>query len=174
VSLGPQVASWALFLVYCLWGVALQGILSSPRALGEFVPDIGLLLLFAWVVRLHGARGVAAAACVGLARAAVGADPAAAVLAATLGVLGLFAGLRTFLMVDRPLPRAVLCGLAVWLSGWFLIETRSYALASETPAVHIEGVRLWPSALVTGLACLALTAPLLRLPGLSPLARKRP
>lgn len=96
-----------------------------------------------------------------------------ALAAAALGALGLFAALRTVLEVDRALPRALLCGLGAWLSAQLLLTGRSLALASESPAVRIEGVRLWPGALATALACLVLAPLFVRLPGLAPLGRLR-
>lgn len=163
-----------LFFLYAIWATALQGILAAPRRLGEWTPDLGLLLLFAWAGRVSSGRAALAALLVALARAAFGADPALALLAGTLGALGLFALLRRGLEVDRALPRAALCGLCAWLSAGLLVTSRSLALASEVPAVTMDEVRLWPGALASALACLVLAPLCLRLPGLAPLGRSRP
>ncbi len=168
------VLAFVLFFLYAIWAAALAGVLAAPRALGEWTPDLGLLLLFAWAGRLHGQRGLLAALLVALGRAGFGADPPLALVAASLGALGLFAVLRRGLEVDRALPRAALCGLCAWLSGGLLLGARTLVLAAEAPAVSIDDVRLWPGALASALACLLLAPLCLRLPGLAPLQRKRP
>lgn len=171
---GSLLLAWALFGLYALWITAFQGALASPHQLGEWTPDLGLVLLFAWAGRLRGGRGPLAALGVALARASFAADPPLAIAATLLGALGLFAALREMLEVDRALPRALLCGLCAWLTSSLLVTGRSLALAAESPAVRIEGERLWPGALASGLACLLLAPLLARLPGLSALGRVRP
>jgi hypothetical protein len=171
---GSPVLAWCLFCLYAVWAAALQGSLADPRQLGEWTPDLGLVLLFAWAGRLTGERGPAAAVLVGLTRAGFGADAPTALVAGSLGAFGLFAALQSALEVDRVLPRALLCALAAWLSAGLLFWSRTAVLAAAAPAVELEGVRLWPGALVTGLACIVLAPLGRRLPGLAPLARRRP
>ena len=173
----PRLVPWCLYFLYALWAAALQGVLASPRQLGEWTPDLGLCLVFAWAARLDGGRGGLAAILVALARASFGADPPLMLAVASLGALGLFAALRAVLEVDRAVPRALLCGACAWLSAQLLVAARSVALAAEAPG---EGqgaalaVRLWPGALLTALFCLLLVPVCRRLPGLAPLARTRP
>jgi hypothetical protein len=164
----------ALFFLYAVWAAALQGLLASPHGLGPWTPDLGLLLLFAWAGKLRGARGPLAALAVGLARASFAADPPVALAAAALGALGLFALLRTTFEVDRAVPRAVLCGLCAWLTARFLVAGHAFALAADGPAVRLDPQDLWPGALASAVACLALAPLCARLPGLAPLARTRP
>lgn len=173
----PRAIPWGLFFLYALWAAALQGVLASPRQLGEWTPDLGLCLVFAWAARLDGGRGGLAAILVALARASFGADPPVILCAASLGALGLFAALRAVLEVDRALPRALLCGTCAWLSAQLLVAARSFALASEAPGEGPGGalaLPLWPGALLTALACLFLVPVCRRLPGLAPLARTLP
>jgi cell shape-determining protein MreD len=172
-----RALAWSLFFLYALWAAALQGVLASPRQLGEWTPDLGLCFLFAWSARLDGGRGALAAILVALGRASFGADPPVVLAAASLGALGLFAGLRAVLVVDRALPRALLCGACAWLSAEFLLAARSFALAAEEPGesqIALLPARLWPGALLTALACLLLVPVCRRLPGLAPLGRVRP
>jgi hypothetical protein len=167
------VLAFVLFFLYAVWATALQGVLAAPHTLGEWTPDLGLMLLFAWAGRLSGRRGPLAALLVILARAGFGADPPLALAAGILGAFGLFAALRRGLEVDRALPRALLCGLCAWLSARLLLGARTLALAAEAPAVSLDGVRLWPGALATALACLVCAPLCQRLPGLVPLRRQR-
>ncbi|MSR61132.1 MAG: hypothetical protein EXS08_01620 [Planctomycetes bacterium] len=163
--------SWALFALYALWFSALQGALAAHGPLPAWTPDLGLVLLFAWAARLR-ERAPLAALTVALARATFSADPPAAVAAGVLGALGLFAVLRSGLEVDRALPRAFLCGLGAFGLGGVLLLAREVALADQASGAGLEGVRLWPMALATALACLV-SAPLCqRLPGLAPLRRR--
>jgi len=169
--------AWGLFFLYALWAAALQGLLASPRQLGEWTPDLGLCLLFAWAARLPGGRAGLAALAVALARASFGADPPVVLAAASLGALGLFAGLRTVLEVDRAVPRALLCGLGAWLSAQLLVGARTFALAAEASGASLAGVSwppLWRGALLTACLCLVLAPACRRLPGLAPLGRTRP
>lgn len=168
-----RALAWGLFLLYAVWAAALQGWLASPQQLGEWTPDLGLILLCAWAGRLR-AEGPPAALVVALARAGFGAADPAALAGGTLAAVGVFAGLRVFLEIDRAVPRAILCGLVAWLAAGLLLGARSVALAVEASTVAVEGVRLWPGALASACACLALVPLLRRLPGLESLARSRP
>lgn len=177
---GSAALAWCLFFLYAVWAAALQGLLASPRQLGEWTPDLGLLLLFAWAARLGGGRGGLAACLVAQARASFGADPPVVLAATSLGALGLFAGLRAVLEVDRAWPRAALCGLCAWLSAQLLVSARVFALAAELPVgfdgvgrEHVLAIRLWPGALLTALACLVLAPLFQRLPGLAALERRQ-
>lgn len=169
-----RVLGWGLFFLYATWLAALQGWLARPERLGEWAPDLGLLLLFAWASRLDRARGTLAAALVVAARAGFGAAAPAALLAGTLSAYVPFSLLRSFLTVDRPLPRAALCGLGAWVLAWMLLAAQAIARAAEEPAAPVEGPRLWPLALTTALACFLLAPLCLRLPGLAPIGRRRP
>lgn len=166
--------AWVLFLVYSVWSLALQGLLASADALGEWTPDLGLVLLFAWVERMPALRGPPAALLVALAWTSFAAAPPLLLAAALLGALGLYAGLRTILRIDRAVPRAFLAGLSAWLTAQLLLAGRTAVLAAESSVAVFDDVRLWPGAVATGLACLLLAPLSVRLPGLAPLARRRP
>lgn len=162
---------WALFALYALWACALQGELAAHGPFPAWTPDLGLVLLFAWAARLR-ERAPLAALTVALARATFSADPPAAVAAGVLGALGLFAALRTALEVDRALPRACLCGVGAFGVGGLLLLARELALSGQASGSGLEGVRLWPAALATALACLCAAPLCQRLPGLAPLRRR--
>jgi len=171
---GSLGLAWGLFLVYGLWSLALQGVLAAPQLLGEWVPDLGVLMLVASTGRMPPARGLPAALLLVFARASFSADAPLFVAAALLGALGLAAGIRSFLQVDRAVPRALLCALAAWGAGHLLLAGRAVVLAADSPVPALASVRLWPSALATGIACLFLAPLYARLPGLAPLSRARP
>lgn len=163
--------AWGLFALYAAWAAALSGWLAARHVLGSFVPDLGLVLLFAWAARLRGARAPLAALCVAVARASFSADPPLAIAAAVLTALGLFLALGAGLEVDRPLLRAFLCGAGAWISSLLLVTARTLALDGDP--TFLAGHPLWPSALATALACLLLAPLATRLAGLAPLAKVR-
>ena len=168
----PGVAlAWGLFFLYAVWSVALSGWLASAHVLRGFVPDLGLVLLFAWAARLRGSRAPLAALLLALARASFSADPPLAVAAAELTAVGLFLALGAGLEVDRALLRAFLCGTGAWLSSLVLVSARSLALSGD--ALTLSGQALLPGALASGLACLLLAPIAARLAGLAPLAKVR-
>jgi len=165
--------AWPLFFLYALWAAALQAWLAAPGRLSEWTPDLGLALLFAWAARLRGGRGIAAALLVALGRAASSAEPPALLAANALGALGFFTGLARALAIERPLPRALLCGTCALGTALVLVAARTRVLAADGPSVGVEGVPLWPGALASAAACLVLGPLLARLPGTAPLARVR-
>jgi len=171
---GPPVLAWTLFFLYALWACALQGVLASPHYLGEWAPDLGLVLMCACAGRFAPGRAASAAIAVGLARASLGSDPPAALVAGYLGASLLGSLLRIGLEVDRPLAQAALAGVSAWFIAGLWVAARSAALAMSTPSVAVGAVRLWPLALATALASLLLAPLSARLPGLAPLGRRRP
>lgn len=170
---GPPLLAWALFGLYALWISALQGVLAAPRALGAWTPDLALVLLLAWGGRLGPGRAELAALVVALARASLGADAPAALVAGYLGA-ALFAGLlRSGLEVDGPFGRALVAGVSAAALGLLVVSARSVALAAAGAAVAVEGARLVPLACASALAALLLAPLLQRLPGLATLKRRR-
>ena len=161
---------WPLFALYALWAAHVQAWLAEPAHLGEWTPDLGLLLLFACLTPLRGGRAAAAALLVAVGRASTSGEPPALLAANTLAALGAFALLARSFRIERALPRAVLCGLCALATAAALVAARTHVLAAEAPSVGIEGVRLWPGALATAGACLVFAPLLARLPGATALA----
>lgn len=165
--------AWLALTVYGLWLFALQGMLASPRLLGAWTPDLGLVLLLSLGAGLRPSRLRIAACLVALARAGVGADPPAALLAGYLGVAGVSGTLRSGLEIDHPLPRTILAGACAWILARFWIATRSIALAAGPGAHALDGIRAWPGAVATAAAALLLAPVLPKLPGLAALRRRQ-
>jgi hypothetical protein len=162
-----------LLALYALWAAATQAWLASPERLGAWAPDLGFVLLFAWAAHLRGARGVAAAGLVALARVCTSAEPPALLLANALAALGVFGVLARAFVVDRALPRAVLCGVCAFGAAFALVAARARVLAMDRPSVGVEQAELLPGALASLGACLLLAPLCVRLPGLAPLRRSR-
>jgi hypothetical protein len=170
VSRAPLFA-WLCLGVWGTWIFALQGLLASS-ALRRWTPDLGLLLLVALTLRLGPARARWAAAWVALLRVGFSADPPLAILAAYLGFVGVCHLVREAIDLERPLARALLACAGALGCAWLWTSARALELAAD--GIHAPLERFaWPSALATGLAALVLAPALGRLPGLSPLARRR-
>lgn len=168
---GTPLFAWLCLFVWGTWIFALQGLLASS-SLARWTPDLGLLLLVALTLRLGPARARWAAAWVALLRIAFSADPPLAILAAYLGFVGACHFVREAIDLERPLARALLASVGALGSAWLWTSARALELAAD--GIHAPLERLaWPSALSTGLAALCLAPVLGRLPGLSPLARRR-
>ena len=165
--------AWSCFFLYALWAATTQAWLAAPERLGEWGPDLGLALLFAWAARLRGGRGAVAALLVALGRASTSVEPPLLLVANALVALGSFTFLGRSFEIDRALPRAALCGLCALGTGLVLMTARTQVLASDAPYVGIEGVRLWPGALASAGACFLLAPLLARLPGASGFGRVR-
>ncbi|MEW6074450.1 MAG: hypothetical protein AB1726_17880 [Planctomycetota bacterium] len=168
---GAPFVVWLLLVVWGAWLFAVQGALASLPALGQWVPDAGLLLLLALDARLERREARIAAGLVALARVAFTADPPLAVLAGYLAVVWIAGRLREIVEIDRPLSRALLAGLLAAALSAFWIASRTLALGPAAAFPAGGGIVL-RGALATAAAALLLPPLLARLPGLTPLGRR--
>jgi len=167
VRRGRKLA-WVLFALWALWLFALQGLCAGVPRIGPWVPEVGVVLLFALDEKLGAGSRRAAAGVLALARLAFAAEPLLPLLAAYLGIAGTRAGLRGVVEVDRPPLRAPLAAVAALAAGWFWILCRRLELFDAgvfAPTVAPP----WRLALSTGLCVLVVLPLVRRLPGLSPL-----
>lgn len=165
------VLAWVLLGVWSAWLFAVQGLVASADSLGTWTPELGLVLVLALDghMRGRGARGVALL--VSAARIAVGTDPPLAVVAGYLGFVGLTAGLRSTVEIDRPLPRALLAAAAALGLSAYWRTCRILDAGDVVGGLDVLGV--WPHAVSTAIAALFLPPVLARLPGLTPLWGRR-
>lgn len=152
--------------LWATWLFALQGLLAASGAAGAWVPDFGVALVVALAARSALGRALGAALVVALARAALSADPTAALFLGYALVALCAAAIAGVVCVERAVPGAFLAGLGgAWLA--FLLpaaaELRSGAVVGE----------VWPrvltTAAATALVALLLGGRLRALPGLGPL-----
>lgn len=163
--------SWVLVGVWSAWLFGLQGLCASSASLGRWTPDLGLVFLLALEGRLTRSRARGLALCIAAARIAVGTDPPIAVVVGYLGIVGLASWLRSMVEIDNPLPRALLAAAGTLLLASYWQVCQGIALAGEVPAV--QAFSLWPHLVGTAAAALVLAPMLARLPGISPLWRRR-
>ena len=163
--------AWLCLVVWAVWLFALQGGLALS-GFGRWTPDVGVVLLIALTARVSSARARWAAAWVALARISYGGDPPLAVLAGYLGFVGLCHVVRSAVELERPLVRALLCGLSAALLAWFW--SSAHGMSRSTHGVDVALASFaWTSALSTALVALACGGWLGALPGLSPLWTRR-
>jgi hypothetical protein len=175
---------WLLLTLWAVWIFALQAALGRSPALasiGPWVPDVGLVLALALAARLPTHDLPWVGLCVGLARASLSVDPPAAVIAGYLGAVAVARSFRSVVEIKSPPAIGLLAFLlALCLSGWLgLVHAQraakalgsGAALAVSISPVHWGGA--WRGALATGLTAALLSAGLARLPGLSPLYRRK-
>jgi hypothetical protein len=169
---------WALLTLWAVWLFALQAAVGRADALASlepWVPDLGLVLLLALAARLPTGDLPWVGLCVGVARASLSVDPPAAVIAGYLGAVAVARAFRSVVEIKSP-PAIGLFGfaLAMGLSGWLGFVHAQRAAAELGPGAALPALGgAWRSALATGVIAALFSAVLARLPGLSPLYRRR-
>jgi len=165
---------WGVVVLTSIALFALQGFLAAPGRLGEWTPDLGVVLLISWGARMAPGRAEVSALIVAWARSAFSADPFPVLAAGYLGVALLAGLLRRGIEVDLALPRFLLAGACAWGLSQLAIGARSHVLAGGPgfSSVPVGVLRLWPGALVTACGALLLRPLLVRLPALRALRRR--
>jgi hypothetical protein len=169
---------WCLLVVWCAWLFALQGLFASSTLLGPWTPDLGIVLLLALDPRLDRSDALTAIAVVAGSRIAFTSDPPLAVLVGYATLVFLVRRLRRGLEVDRALPRAFVAAVAAAVLTAYWTLCRGVALAADglptAPGDAGASTRaLLAAAGATALAAVFLGPLLVRLPGMSPLRRRR-
>lgn len=165
---GPIGLAWILFAAWSTWLLALEGRLAA--GVHPFTPDVTLALLVALAPRLASADLRRAALLVALARIALSVDPPAAILSGYLGAAAILAAARSVAALDSVLVRALVAfAVALALELWLGV-----ARAVRVPQLPVVPSAAFAAALATAVLA-GLFAPVLaRLPGLTPLRRRRP
>lgn len=161
--------TWFLLVLWGAWLFAVQGLLGAMPAVGLWVPDFGLLLLFSIDGRTGRREARGAALAIALCRISFSTDPPLAVLAGYLGAVWFFGALREILEIDRPLPRALLAGVVASVLTIFWVLCRQLALPSESVLLP-PAETVWKGAATTAALALLFLPLFARLPGLSPLS----
>ena len=175
--------AWLLLGVWAAWLYALQGLCVARMDSSSLVPDLGLVLLLSLAARLSHEDLPKAALVIAVARCAVSIDAPVAVIAACFGAAALARALHEVFEVGGALPRTLLAGASAWaVTAWltFVHDLRDARLALHTagtpPDLGLPSRALstaWSPALATALAAFLIGPLLGRLPGLTPLAKKR-
>ncbi len=169
---GRRLLAWCLLAAWTVWAVALQSLLAGAAAPHfSWVPELAPVMLLALASRLETRDLPLAAVVVGLARAACGLEPPAAVFFGLLILAGGLRILRGVLELEGPATRAVIAGLAVFvLVLWFeAVHSLRQGLVPES----LPWLAFMRMALASSLAALLLAPAIRSLPGLSPLFMRR-
>ena len=160
--------AWVLLVVYATWLAAAAGLFAARSPLAAWVPDTGLVLVFALGAHAPVGRLVGLAAIAALARAAFGLDPPEAVLAGYLAVAAVYGVLREFVQLDGRGSRALLAAVcALGLSAWWGLVAEVRMPGTLPPGA----LWAWRPALTTALSVLAGAGVVSGLPGLRAFAR---
>ena len=172
---GVRWVAWVMLAIWASWLSAAQAVAVSRTLLGAWTPDLGLLLVVAFAGAFRRADVLVATGIVGLARVAHSIEPPAALLAGFLAVALAVQSVRRFAEFDQPLVRIGLCAGAALLFGLWLnlvhavrtgVDVGMSGLVSALPSVL-------PGVLSTTICGLVFAGSLARLPGLTPLRRRR-
>ena len=169
---GSVAVGWMLFAAWSVWLLALQGRLAA-RAWSAWLPDLGLALFLSLAPFLRRQDILPAALLAALARIALSIDAPLAILVGFVAAAVAVTGARGMVALEGLVVRSVLAALVAglfvaWLA--FAHALREPALAGLDPLLVAVP---WKSALATGVTA-GLFGPLLaRLPGLTPLRKRR-
>lgn len=167
-----------MLAVWGSWMCAGQAFVATHTPGGAFAPDVSLVLLVMVAGALPRQEGFGAALVLGLARAAHTVDPPAAVLASALLALVAARGVRRVVDFDLPLARAGAAALAalvvsVWLGLVAAARASSTGVGGASERLT-DGLLAAPAAALTAAILAFVFGPiLLRLPGLTPLRKRR-
>jgi hypothetical protein len=166
-----RALGWALFALWATWCCALQGALGHGAA---WMPDLGLVFALSLLAHLEAADAPVAALLATLARASVGVEPPVPVLAGFLLVFALALAVRSVVELSNPVWRAAnAAGLVLAFQGWLALVHEVRLRADGVDGAGFDPLAPLPAALTSGLLALAAGPLLARLPGLTPLRRRR-
>lgn len=171
--ISSRILGWTLFTAWISWSFALQARLASASGAGPWIPEVGLVLAVAVLARLDEREIPVLVLLVALARLAFSGEPAAALLAGSLGLALLGLCVRSVVELTGPLWRTLTTGaLVAAFELWLAVVHAAH------PEAAGAGLPIGPGSLLvsaTSSALLALFAgpTLARLPGLTPLRSRR-
>lgn len=162
---------FGLFTVWAVWLAGIQGWLVAESPAARWIPDLLLVLVASVVARLESADAPWLALCAALARASVAPEPPVALLAGFLGIIAIALSVRSVVEITGPLWRAlVAAAMVLALDGWLVCVHRVRVPESSLSLSIFAGVSV---ALSSGVLALLLGPLFARLPGLTPLRRRR-
>ncbi len=168
--------AWVMLAVWAAWLHAVQGVLAHG-ALGPWTPDVGVCLFVALAPRVAAEDLPKVACLLALTRAAFSIDPPVAIASGFLAASFFSGSIRTVIDLRSSVFRTVLAAVGAFVfTAWLGLAhdvrvAGALQFAGETAAW--DGRAAWRVALATGCAAFVIAPVLARLPGLSPLLRRR-
>jgi hypothetical protein len=170
---------WLMLAVWASWLSALQALLGD-MVFGPWTPNIGVLLLVACGAQLLERDVYKAVWILTLARSAFGIDAPVAILAGYLLLALCVMAVRSFADAGQGSLRTLLVAAFAWFfEAWlafvhFVRDAQAAALELEPLALVGRALgTTWPTLIASALLSMALGSALIRLPGLTPLRRRR-
>ncbi len=169
MSSSSRGMAWLIVVVWFAWIYAAQEFFGRAEVFGLATPDFGMVLFVGLLGAVKKEDVFPLALLAALGRKSFSVDPGIAILSGFLALAWLAVLLRNMVELQNPLWRALLAaggamGMAFWL------EIVRYA---RTGGSLPDLEPLLPLAFTSGLGALALASFAIRLPGLTPLRRKR-
>lgn len=174
-------ATWLAWAMLGVWASALLGLQGTLArgSLGAWTPDLALAVLVALAARIPVHELPKLGLAMAVARAAVSVDAPAAVLASSLAAVAIARGVRSVVEIDSaPLSASLAFALALAQSAWLELVHRvrlgpEVQRALDSAGESVSSASAWRMALSTAVCVALLGGALARLPGLSPLRKRK-
>ena len=171
-----RLLAWALFLVWAAWLHALHSAWSSGAA-AAWIPDLGLVFALVLAAHMEAADVLGCALAAAFVRSAFAGEPPIALASGMLLVMLLALAARSMVELTSAVSRALSCGVLVFVfDAWlYLVHCVRDLDPLQTSGVPMPSA-LWSAtaaAFSSAMLALVLGPLLVRLPGLSPLRRRR-
>ena len=169
---GSTLLAWGLLSAWAVWLFAAQGRLASATT-ASWVPEIGLSLLLGLGPYVRRVDITSAALAIAAARTAISVEAPAAVLAGYLAAGSVAQSVQSVIALDRRAVRLALgFALALALDAWFALVAGARGQSAFVFDAELV-LAPWRRALVTALLAGFLGPVFARLPGLTPLRKRR-
>lgn len=165
----PRTIAWATAVVWFAWTYAIQELFGRHEVFGLATPDLGMVLFVGLVGAVKKNDVFPLALFAAVARKSFSVDPGIAILSGFLALAWLAVLLRNLVELSNPLWRGALSALGAMGLAFWLELVRYARIGGSLPQLD----PLLPLAITSGLGALALGGFAIRLPGLSPLRRRR-
>jgi hypothetical protein len=173
---GERLLAWFLFLVWAAWLHALHSAWSSGAA-AAWIPDLGLVFALVLAAHMEANDVLACALAAAFVRSAFAGEPPIATLSGMLLVMLLALAARSMVELTGAVTRALSCGVLVFVfDAWLCLVHRVRDLEPALASGVAVPSALWAAtaaAFSSAMLALVLGPLFVRLPGLSPLRRRR-
>ena len=171
-----RVLAWGLFLVWAAWLHALQSAWVSGAA-AAWIPDLGLVFALVIAAHMEASDVLGCALAAAFVRSAFAGEPPIAIASGMLLVMLLALGARSMIELTGAVTRALSCGVLVFVfDAWLWLVHRVRDLEPVLQGGVAVPSALWAAsaaAFSSGMLALVCGPLFARLPGLSPLRRRR-
>lgn len=171
--IGARIVAWILFAAWSAWLVGVQAWLGGDAGAARWMPDLGLVLALSLLAHAEVADAPILAFIAALARSAFSSEPPLVLLTGCLIVVFLALAARSAIELSGPAWRAFAAVACVLVFDAWLGIAQSTRVAAGVVRTSPMLVPAWRGAAMSGVCALFLGPLLARLPGLTPIRRRR-